>query len=97
MFLGTLASNKDLNSSTKYVRSFLVPLVLTKTEREHLVSNIAGHLGKARSSIQYRQTALFYKADKDYGTAVAKALNLNVKHVTELSKLSQDNRVKATL
>jgi catalase len=46
-----------------------------------LVSNIAGHLGNARKEIQYRQVGLFYRADKNYGISVAKALGLDLKKI----------------
>ena len=39
--------------------------------KHNLISNIVGHLGNAKQNIQYRQTALFYKADAEYGIRVA--------------------------
>ena len=70
--------------------------VLSDTDRDHLISNLAGHLGGALRRIQYRQTALFYKADADYGTRVADALKLDVKKVAELAALSDREREAAT-
>jgi len=70
--------------------------VMSKTDREHLVGNIAAHLGNAQKRIQLRQTAIFYKADADYGTQVAKALKLNVKEVERLAAMTQADRAKAT-
>jgi catalase len=70
--------------------------VLSPVDQEHLVNNIAGHLGNAKKNIQYRQTALFYKADKEYGTNVAKALKLDVSKVARLAAMKQIDRVKAT-
>lgn len=55
------------------------------TARAHLISNIAGHLGKAKEEIRYRQAALFYKADPDYGTRVALAVELDPDKVRELA------------
>ncbi len=71
--------------------------VLSETDREHLISNLAGHLGGALKRIQYRQTALFYKADPDYGTRVAEALALDVSKVSELAALSDEERAAATM
>jgi catalase len=71
--------------------------VLSSTDKEHLVNNIANHLGNAKQNIQYRQTALFYKADKEYGERVAKALKLNISKVIKLAAMKQTDRVKATL
>lgn len=70
--------------------------VMTKKDRDHLVSNIAGHLGNAMQRIQYRQTALFYKADADYGIQVAKALKLDLAKVKKLAAMTQEERAKAT-
>jgi len=70
--------------------------VMTDMDREHLVGNIVAHLGNAQKRIQFRQTALFFKADPDYGRRVAKGLKLDVKQVEKLSAMSQEERVKAT-
>jgi catalase len=70
--------------------------VMTDTDRDHLVSNITGHLSGALKQIQKRQTALFYKVDKDYGTRVARGLELDVKEIERLASLSQEERVLET-
>lgn len=70
--------------------------VMSETDRKHLVGNIVAHLSGAQKRIQLRQTALFFKADPDYGTRVAKGLGLNVNEVKKLAAMSQDERVKAT-
>ncbi len=70
--------------------------VMTDTDREHLVGNIVAHLGGAQKRIQLRQTALFFKADPDYGRRVAEDLGLDVKQVEKLAALSQEERVKET-
>ncbi len=71
--------------------------VLSDKDKDHLISNISGHLGGAKESIQYRQTALFYKVDEDYGTRVAKALSLDVDKVIKLAMASQEEREKITM
>jgi catalase len=71
--------------------------VMTDQDREHLAGNITGHLGGAQKRIQLRQTALFFKADPDYGRKVAKGLQLEIKDVERLAKMSDDERAKATL
>ena len=70
--------------------------VMNDSEKASTVSNIAGNLGGANENIQYRQTALFYKASQKYGTMVAEALKLDINKVKELAALSQEERVKAT-
>jgi catalase len=70
--------------------------VMKDEDRDHLIANIAGHLKGAQKRIQLRQTALFYKADPDYGSRVAKELDLNIKKVEKLAEMSQEDRAKAT-
>jgi catalase len=66
-------------------------------DRAHLVSNIVGHLSHAQKRLQRRQTALFYKADPEYGARVAADLGLDLADVENLARMSQEERVKATL
>ncbi len=70
--------------------------VMTDTERAHLIRNIVSHLKGAQKRIQRRQTALFYKADADYGKRVAKGLGLDLAEIKRLAAMSQEERVKAT-
>jgi len=70
--------------------------VLTDADRDHLVGNIVDHLGGARKRIQYRQCAIFYKAEQDYGRRVAQGLNLDLKEVDRLAGMSPEDRVKET-
>jgi len=71
--------------------------VLTGQDRENLAGNITGHLAGAQKRIQLRQTALFFKADPDYGRRVAEGLQLDIKEVERLAKMSDNERMKATL
>jgi len=64
--------------------------------RERLVGNIIAHLGGAQKRIQMRQTALFYKADQDYGKGVAQGLGLEMKEIERLAEMSQEERAAAT-
>ncbi len=70
--------------------------VMTDEDRDHLIVNITSHLCNAQKRIQLRQTALFYKADPEYGQRVAKGLALDVNEVEHLAEMSQEERVKAT-
>jgi hypothetical protein len=53
-----------------------MPRNSTWTEFTVPIENIVDHLEKAQKRIQLRQTALFYKADSDYGRRVAEGLGL---------------------
>ena len=70
--------------------------VMTDRDRENLVGNIVSHLRGAQKRIQLRQTALFFKADPDYGRRVAKGLGLGTKEVEKLAHMSQNDRAEAT-
>lgn len=70
--------------------------VLDDVNKDHLISNIVDHIGDANENIQYRQCALFYKAEPDYGMRVAKGLNLDLDKVKKLADMSQEDRVKET-
>jgi catalase len=70
--------------------------VMTDEACDHLVGNIVSHLSGAQKRIQMRQTALFYKADQDYGRRVAEGLSLEVKDVENLAVMSREDRAKAT-
>jgi catalase len=69
---------------------------MNDTDREHLVGNLVAHLGGAQKRIQLRQCALFYKADVEYGSRVAKGLGLSVQEVKRLANLTAEDRAEAT-
>jgi catalase len=70
--------------------------VMTDQDRENLVGNIVDHLSGAQKRIQLRQTAIFHKADPDYGRRVAEGLGLDIKEVERLAGISQEERAKST-
>jgi catalase len=70
--------------------------VMNNTDRENLAKNIIGHLKDAKKNIQLRQTALFYKADPDYGKRVNDGLGLSIKEVKRLAGMPQEERVRLT-
>ncbi|MBW2000454.1 MAG: catalase, partial [Deltaproteobacteria bacterium] len=70
--------------------------VMTESDRDNLIGNIVDHLGKAQKRIQLRQTALFYKADPDYGLRVARGLGLDSREVERLAGMSQEERARET-
>jgi len=94
---GTAARHAYVLGDVDFVQAgMLFRKVMTDKDREHLVGNIVGHLGGAKRRLQLRQSALFYKADPEYGERVAKGLGLNVDEVKRLAAMTQEDRVKAT-
>ena len=71
--------------------------VMNKKEQDHLIHNIVTHLGNAQKRLQLRQTALFYKANEDYGKRVAEGLKLDLKTVKGLAAMSKEERAAATM
>jgi len=61
--------------------------VMNDEDREHLVGNITTHLGNAQKKIQLRQSAIFYKADQEYGERVARGMDLDVNQVKSLAEM----------
>ena len=49
--------------------------VLTESDKEHLVKNIAGHLKDAQEFIQERAVRNFASADPEYGKRIQKLLD----------------------
>lgn len=70
--------------------------VMTDQDRENLIENIVSHLSAAQKRIQLRQTALFFKADRDYGSLVAQGLALDIKEVERLANMTNEERARAT-
>ncbi|RJQ47129.1 MAG: hypothetical protein C4538_05590 [Nitrospiraceae bacterium] len=60
----------------------------------NLIGNIVSHLGNVQKRIQLRQAALFYKADPDYGSRVAKGLGLDLNKVDSLAKMKFLPRIR---
>lgn len=97
-FSGTVARHEYSHPNDDFVQAGdLYRKVMTDEDRDHLIDNIVSHLSGAQKRIQLRQTALFYKADPEYGRRVAEGLGLNLKEVEKLAAMSQEDRVKATM
>ena len=70
---------------------------MTDQDRTNLIGNIVSHLSGAQKRLQLRQTAIFLKADKEYGRRVAEGLGLDLKQVEGLARMSQEERARATV
>lgn len=64
--------------------------VLTEDKKEILIRNTAGDIAPCTDNIKYRHGAHCYLADPEYGERFAKAADLDINKVIELSKLSND-------
>ena len=85
--LSKIDESVDFDWPRKFVRANLACCVgttdtpvqvsdLSKQDKENLISNIAGHLGGAKSDeIKNRQLCVFEKVSQEFASAVAKAMN----------------------
>ncbi len=70
---------------------------MTAEDREHLISNVVGHLKNAQERIRLRQCAVFYKVDQELGSAVAQGVGVDVSEVERLAAMTTDERAAATV
>ncbi|SPN75785.1 catalase [Brochothrix thermosphacta] len=77
-----IAGNHAYQEDDFYTQPGDLYRLLSEDEKERLVDNIVGGLSTVRlEEIKIRQTKQFYKADKDYGERVAKALNISIDQI----------------
>jgi len=70
--------------------------VMTDEERNHLVSNIVGHLSNVQERIRLRHCAVLYRVDPEYGARVAEGVGVSAAEVTRLAALTDEERAAAT-
>ncbi|KAI0261222.1 catalase [Gloeopeniophorella convolvens] len=72
--------------------------VLSQTDREHLVHNIAVHLGNVRSpEIRDRQLSVFAAVDQSFSDAVAKAIGASPVQPLKAAPVAEAWRYKANI
>jgi catalase len=62
--------------------------LMSEEKKKLLIGNTARAMTGVRENIRYRHATHCYLADEDYGTRIAKALQLDLKKVKEYAKLS---------
>ena len=70
--------------------------LMTEDKRELLIKNTAVDMMPVTYNIKYRHTAHCYLADKEYGTRLAEAMNLDIVWVEHLASLSEEERLRIT-
>ncbi len=71
--------------------------IMGEKEKQALISNTAGDIAPCTENIKYRHAAHCYLADVEYGERFARAAELDLEKVIQLSKLTNDELNKATL
>jgi catalase len=57
---------------------------LDQENREHLIANLATDLGQVKDkTIRTEMSAFFYKANQEYGTQLAQAVDVNLEEVQQ--------------
>lgn len=70
--------------------------LMTEKQKKALISNTIEDINPVTENIKYRHAAHCYLADKDYGTRLAKGLDLNIDEVKKLAAMSEPDRLEAT-
>lgn len=71
---------QDFKQAGRLYRSF------TKQQQDNLIKNLAGDLGAVKdSSVKHQMLSFFYRADKEYGKRLTKAVGGDIKQVKMLS------------
>ena len=71
--------------------------VMTEEKRAVLIENTANNIAPVTENIKYRHAVHCYLADEEYGTRMTEALGLDFEKVKELSALSNEELIRATL
>ncbi|MGL4738359.1 MAG: catalase [Cellulosilyticaceae bacterium] len=95
--VGTIARHVIPSTDADYIQPGEFFRALDDNEKAHFIYNVAKSLSQATQNLQYRQTALFYKADALLGELLSDALGLDLAKVKSLASMSQEDRVNATL
>lgn len=71
--------------------------VMTEDKKELLIKNTAANIAPVTENIKYRHAAHCYLADEEYGRRAAEAMGLDFEKVKDLSKLSNEELIQATI
>lgn len=71
--------------------------LMASDKRALLIENTARNMDGTTDNIRERHAAHCYLADPEYGTRIAEALHVDLDRVIELSQMSHDERMKATM
>lgn len=70
--------------------------LITEDKKVLLIENTARNIDGAAEAVKYRHAAHCFLAEEEYGTRLAKALSLTLEKVKELSRMTHDERMRAT-
>jgi len=70
--------------------------LMTSDKRDLLIKNTVANIMPVTDNIKYRHAAHCYLADKEYGTRIADALDLDMNKVISLVEMNREERLEAT-
>ena len=70
--------------------------LMSEDKRAVLIKNTTANIASVTENIKYRHAAHCYLADQEYGQRIAQALGLQLDKVAALSKMSREERLRAT-
>ncbi len=70
--------------------------LMTADKRDLLINNTIADIMPVSENVKYRHAAHCYLADKEYGTRIAKGLQLDLKEVEKLAAMTEKERLYAT-
>lgn len=70
--------------------------LMTEKKKQLLIENTMRNIEKVSQNVKLRHCAHCYLADPDYGKRLAEVLQLDMNQVVKLSKMSHEERMKAT-
>lgn len=79
-----------------YYQAGLLYNIMKAKEKQALIDNTAAHIADAKENVKYRHCAHCYLAHPDYGKRITTALMLDMEKVALLSKMTFEDRIKAT-
>lgn len=71
--------------------------VMTEDKKALLIKNTAANIAPVTENIKYRHAVHCYLADEEYGRRATEAMGLDFEKVKDLSRLSNDELIQATL
>ena len=83
--------NLPIQKTQNFTQAGAFYKALTPTEQAHLISNLAADLGAVNDiEIRSEMTAFFYKANPEYGSRLAKAVNVDLNAVQQRAERLAD-------
>jgi catalase len=82
LYPNAIIQQEGITKTNDYKQAGDLYRTYTDLEKDHLISNMVGDLGQVTNpDVVYEMVSHFYKADADYGTRLAKQLNLDLARI----------------